>query len=104
MKIKVRYYNLSAEVTKKIEENIELKEGSTVNDAVNFLIEKYGFRFQQRAILTMDSMKGKVTRANVYLNGQPADYEVNYPKKMNTVLKDGDKISFGSIIGGGSFF
>ena len=103
MKIKVSYYNLTLDVTKIVNEEIELKDGSTVNDAVNFLINKYGYKFQQRAILTMDSMQGKVTRANVYLNRHPVDYEANYPQKMNTPLKDGDAISFGSLIGGGSF-
>ena len=102
MKIKVRYYNLTLDVTKTVQEEIELKEGSTVNDAVNFLVNKYGYKFQQRVILTMDSMQGKVTRANVYLNNHPVDYEANYPQKMNTVLKDGDALSFGSLIGGGA--
>ena len=103
MKIKVRYYNLTLDVTKKVEEEIEIKDGSTVNDAITFLINKYGYMFQKRAILTMDSMQGKVTRANVYLNRHPVDYEANYPQKMNTPLKDGDAISFGSLIGGGDF-
>ena len=101
MKINVRYYNLTLDVTKKVDEEIELPEQSTVNDAINFLVNKYGYKFQQRSILKMDSMEGKVQRANVYLNNRPADYEYDYPEKLNTKLKEGDSLSFGSLIGGG---
>lgn len=101
IKIKCRYYNLTLDVTKKIDEEIVLPDGSTVKQAVDFLIKKYGYKFQQRAILTMDSMQGTVQRANVYLNNHPADYEYDYPDKLETKLKNGDTISFGSLIGGG---
>lgn len=101
IKIKCRYYNLTLDVTKKIDEEIVLPDGSTVKQAVDFLIKKYGYKFEQRAILTMDSMQGTVQRANVYLNNHPADYEYDYPDKLETKLKNGDTISFGSLIGGG---
>lgn len=101
MKIIVKYYNLTLDITKKMEEDIELPDNSTVNDAVKMICGKYGYAFEQRAILTMDSMEGKVQRANVYLNNRPADYEYDYPDKLDTVLKEGDKLSFGSLIGGG---
>ncbi|RMF94843.1 MAG: hypothetical protein D6734_06790 [Candidatus Schekmanbacteria bacterium] len=102
MKIKVRYYNLTLDITKKVEEEIDIPENSTVNDAIKIVCQKYGYAFEQRVTLTMDSMEGKVQRANVYLNNRPVDYEYEYPEKLNTKLKEGDILSFGSLIGGGN--
>jgi len=63
MKINIKYYNLTLDVTKKLEEEVEFPEGTTVNEAIKKMCAVYGYTFEQRVMLTMDSMEGKVQRA-----------------------------------------
>ena len=47
MIINMRYYGLVAAVTKKAQDEIELKEGTTVEGAINYLVKKYGDKFKK---------------------------------------------------------
>lgn len=46
MKVKVKYFAIFRELTNKREEELEVKEGSTVKDLLEVLAEKYGKKFR----------------------------------------------------------
>jgi hypothetical protein len=45
-----------------------------------------------------------VSTPNIFLNKGRIQWEQDYPKGLKTVLKDGDMLWMGLIIGGGAFF
>ena len=101
MIVNMRYYGLVAAVTKKAQEDIELDEGYTVEDAINFLIKKYGEKFKKEIFFEGFCGDKKVRTPNLFLNKSRIQWKQDYPKGMKTQLKDGDMLWMGLIIGGG---
>ena len=101
MKIKLRYYGLVAAVTKKAQEEIELNTGTTVRGALDFLVKQYGEKFKKEVFFEAYYGDTKVNTPNLFLNKARIQWEQDYPKGLRTVLKDGDMLWMGLIIGGG---
>lgn len=90
-KIELFFYGALAQITK--EKRVEVN-GSTLNDVINRLTTKYGEQLKQRIY----DEKGQLRRfINVYINGK----DIRYLDRLNTKLKDGDKISVLPAAGGG---
>ena len=102
MKINIRYYGLVAAVTKKTQEDVEIKEGTTVEGALNLLIGKYGDKFKNELYFEAYYGDKKVSTPNLFLNKSRIQWVQDYPKGLKTPLKDGDMLWMGLIIGGGS--
>jgi len=69
-------------------------EASTLRDAVDKLIERYGEKFESRIY----DEKGKVRRfVNIYINGK----DIRFLNNLETQLNDGDNVSIIPAVGGG---
>lgn len=102
MIVNMRYYGLVAAITKKSQDNIELKKGTTVEDALNILIRKYGDKFEKEIYFEGFYGDTKVRTPNLFLNKFRIQWKQDYPKGLKTPLKDGDMLWMGLIIGGGT--
>ena len=101
MKIHLRYYGLVAAVTKKAQEEIELKAGMTVQGALDVLVKQYGEKFRKEVFFEGYYGDTKVNTPNLFLNKARIQWPQDYPKGLKTTLKDGDMLWMGLIIGGG---
>lgn len=102
MKVNVRYYGLVAAVTKKSQEDIELKDGTTVEGAMDVLVDKYGEKFKKELFFEGFYGDTKVKTPNLFLNKARIQWVQDYPKDVKTPMKDGDMLWMGLIIGGGA--
>ena len=80
------------EVTGRHEEGLE--GGNTVRSALHKLFEKYGERLRKIIIKEQDIPHDSVIIA---LNGK----SIKYLKGLDTILNDGDKLTFFFAAGGG---
>ncbi len=103
MIVNMRYYGLVSAITKKAQEDIEMKKGITVQGAIDVLVKKYGEKFRKELYFEGSYGDTKVSTPNIFLNKGRIQWEQDYPKGLKTVLKDGDMLWMGLIIGGGAF-
>ena len=68
MKINVRYYGLVAAATKKTQEDLEIKDSATVEEALGLLIKKYGDKFKNELYFEAYYGDKKVSTPNLFLN------------------------------------
>jgi len=101
MIINMRYYGLVAAVTKKAQEEIEIKEGTTVEGAIAYLVKKYGDKFKKELFFEGFYGDTKVNTPNLFLNKSRIQWVQDHPKGLKTPLKEGDMLWMGLIIGGG---
>ena len=101
MIVNLRYYGLVAAITKKSQEDIELKKGTTVQGALDLLVKKYGDKFKKEVYFEAFYGDTKVNTPNLFLNKARIQWVQDYPKGLKTPLKDGDMLWLGLIIGGG---
>jgi len=91
VKVKVTLFGALAKTAG--EKAVEI-EASTLKDAVDKLIERYGEKFKSRIY----DEKGKVRRfVNIYINGK----DIRFLNHLETQLNDGDNISIIPAVGGG---
>ncbi len=103
MIVNMRYYGLVSAITKKAQEDIEMKKGTTVQGAIDVLVKKYGEKFRKELYFEGSYGDTKVSTPNIFLNKGRIQWEQDYPKGLKTALKDGDMLWMGLIIGGGVF-
>lgn len=101
MIVSMRYYGLVAAITKKAQEDIELKKGTTVEQAIAFLADRYGDKFIKEVYFEGYYGDTKVRTPNLFLNKARIQWKQDYPQGLKTPLKDGDMLWMGLIIGGG---
>ena len=101
MIINMRYYGLVAAITKKAQDEIELKEGTTVEGAITYLVKKYGDKFKKELFFEGFYGDTKVNTPNLFLNKSRIQWVQDHPKGLKTPLKEGDMLWMGLIIGGG---
>jgi MoaD family protein len=94
MEITVHYFTVLRELTKKRQEKIKLKEGSTVEELFALLTESYGARFK-RHVFPPKAKKG--LQLVLLLNNQ----DISQLSGFKTTLHDGDIISLILPIAGG---
>lgn len=91
-KVKIVFPQVFASVTKG--EKVTEVEATTLAEAVNGLITKYGSPFQNRVL----ESSGKIRRLlNVYVNGK----NIHHLKGLETSLTDGDEVSILPAVSGG---
>lgn len=89
-KINITFYGM---LRKTIGEKNICIEASTVKDAINILISRYGDDFSN----FLYDENGKIRRfLNIYVNGR----DIRFLDNLNTKLND-DEISFIAAVGGG---
>jgi MoaD family protein len=94
MEVEVRYYTVLREITENRFEKITLKPNSSVKDLINYLVEKYGEKFDSYII----NSNMRLTRnISLVLNG----VNIKELQGFNTLLDKDDVISFLPPVGGG---
>jgi MoaD family protein len=94
MEITVRYFTVLSKLTEKRQEKIKLKEGSTLEDMLTLLVQRYGENFE-RYVSSGRARKG--LQLVLLLNGQDAA-QLN---GLKTTLHDGDTVTLMPPIAGG---
>ena len=100
--ITCKYFTTVLDITRKDSEIIQVKDGLTVEQFLDKLIEKYGDKFG-RHIYAEGTFDGKPYKTpNIYLNKSRIQWVQDFPLGIQTRLKDGDVLWLGLIIGGGT--
>ncbi|MCL6610333.1 MAG: MoaD/ThiS family protein [Peptococcaceae bacterium] len=97
MRITVRYYGFISSLTKKIHEEMTLPESCTLQDLIDRLAARYGYKF--RDLCFIKPLYSDRFYCNANLNSRDINDKKSYPDGLDTVLKDGDTVSFGVISG-----
>ena len=97
MNVTARYYGFFSTVTKKLYEDIDVTEGINVKDLIEVLARSYGYKFSRLCFIRpLYSDKDFV---NICINFLDINSLQKFPRGLETVLKEGDKVSFG-VMGG----
>jgi molybdopterin converting factor small subunit len=101
-KVTCKYFVNVLSATKKDAETVDAPEGMTVQQFLDFMSEKYGDVFAKNIYAqgTLDGVPFKTP--NIYLNKRRIQWVQDFPKGLETIVKDGDEFWFGLIVGGGS--
>ena len=86
----------------KSSEVVEIPKSMTVEQFLDHMIQKYGNKFGQHVYAegTLDGKRFKTP--NIYLNKRRIQWVQDFPKGIETIVKDGDEFWFGLIVGGGN--
>jgi MoaD family protein len=95
MQVKVHYFSVIREITRRREETIDAKQGSTVKDLLGLLIKKYGEDFQ-RLVLSGRDYRG--LKLLFFLNGQ----NIETLEGFKTTLQNGSTLALLPPVAGGS--
>ncbi|MHC1601494.1 MAG: MoaD/ThiS family protein [Candidatus Nezhaarchaeales archaeon] len=87
MIISVRYATILRELTGKISEELEIRDGATIKEPIEELTRKYGEEFK-KGFLNVKRRKG-LLRIFVEVN----DQVYTYPECEDIKLKNGDKVA-----------
>jgi len=97
MKVVVRYYGFFSTLTRKLSEPVEIQEDLTLNGLLDLLCQTYGYRFWKLCFVR--PLYSDREYANLYLNTKDINSPRKFPQGLNTILQDGDTVSFGMISG-----
>lgn len=94
MKVRVRVFARLRELLKNRELEIELKDGATLKDLLNILVEKYGEGLKEYLFSRNGNLKDHFV---IYING----VSLNEAGGVRGVLRDGDVVAILPPISGG---
>ena len=94
MKVTVRYLTILREITGKREEEIDTKEGSTIEDVLAFLNGRYGKEFER---YVLSGRKRKGLRLLFLVNGQ----NIEKLDGLKTKLQSGSILTIIPPVAGG---
>lgn len=97
MIITARYYGFLSSLTKKLMEEISLPEEATVSDLIALLEKKYGYKFRQLCFIR--PLYSEKDYLNIFVNTKDLNNLKLFPDGLNTLLKEGDIVSFGPTSG-----
>ncbi|MFW9902502.1 MAG: ubiquitin-like small modifier protein 1 [Candidatus Thorarchaeota archaeon] len=92
--IKVFFLSLLADIVSEEEITLTIKRDSTVEDALNALIRKYGNKLRETILTSSDTLNKFILLG---LNGQ----DIRSLDNLKTLLHNGDEISVLPAIAGG---
>jgi len=102
IKITCKYFSTLYTFTKKEEELFEMADGSTVEQFLDGLINKYGEKITPH-VYSEGFVEGNYYKtASVFLNKKRIQWVQDFPHGLQTKLKNNDIIILGLIMGGGS--
>ena len=94
MKVKVKVFAMFRELLGTSILTVEMKDGSTVNDLINWISDNINSKFKNEILDRNRNIKKYV---KVLVNGR----NIDFLEGLNTKLKDGDVISFFPPVAGG---
>jgi len=95
IRIEVRFYAYFREITGKYSESIILEEGSTINDALKLIIDKYGDHMRRFILNDEGQIRNNITIA---INAQ----KIDRAHLGDYTLNDGDVLVIIPPIAGGT--
>jgi hypothetical protein len=97
----MRYYGFFSTLTKKLQEQLDLEDEVLNEVSVNILVDKltqtYGYKF--RNLCFIRPLYSDRDYVNIYLNTQDLNNISLFPNGLNTIVKNGDIITFGAVGG-----
>ncbi len=101
-KVSCKYFTNVLGATKKDGEVVEIPGEMTVEKFLDFMIAKYGDGFG-RHVYAEGTLAGQPFKTpNIYLNKKRIQWVQDFPKGVQTIVRDGDEFWFGLIVGGGA--
>lgn len=101
MKLTMRYYGFFSTLTKKLQEQLDLEYEVLNEISVRILVDKltqtYGYKFGNLCFIR--PLYSDRDYVNIYLNTQDLNNISLFPNGLNTIVKDGDIITFGAVGG-----
>lgn len=97
MQVTARYYGFFSTVTRKLYEPLDISDGLSVKDLIELLARSYGYKFARLCFIR--PLYSDKEFANVCINHLDLNILHKFPGGIETVLKEGDIISFG-VMGG----
>ncbi len=99
--VKCIYYATIQTILNRKKETFEVAPNTTVEDILDRIIAKYGSRVAGH-IYSEGYIEGRYFKtASVYVNKKRIQWIQDFPLGLKTVLKDGDILSLGLVMGGG---
>ena len=101
VKVSCKYFVNVLGTTKKEGEIVEVPDGMTIEQFLDFISERYGPDFA-RHVYAPGTRPGEPFKTpNIYLNRRRLQSMQDVPDGVKTLVRDGDEIWFGLIFGGG---
>lgn len=94
VKITISFLSLLVDITKKEKIVLSIEENSTIKDALNILFMKFGKDLKETILISSNIL-------NKYIILGLNDKDIRSLGNLNTILKEGDEISFLPAIAGG---
>ncbi|MFX1570528.1 MAG: MoaD/ThiS family protein [Promethearchaeota archaeon] len=94
IKVKISFLSLLADIVNEEELILSIKGDSTVKDILNILSREYGTKFKETIFTSSDILSNYILLG---LNGR----DIRSLDNLNTLLHNGDEISFLPAIAGG---
>ena len=102
-RVTCKYFVNVLGATKKDSETVEIPAGMTVEQFLDFMIDKYGSEFAKH-VYAEGTLDGKHYKTpNIYLNKKRIQWVQDFPEGVKTKVENGDEFWFGLIVGGGNF-
>ena len=100
--ITCNYYGSIYSILNRKHESIDVGDGTTVEALLEMLVQKYGQRLKPH-LYSEGFMEGRYYKtASVYVNKKRIQWVQDFPDGLRTKLRQGDVLSLGLIMGGGS--
>lgn len=100
-KVACKYFVNVLGATKKDGEILDVPDGISVEQFLDFISEKYGPEFAKHVYATGTVAGEPFKTPNIYLNKRRIQWVQDFPEGVKTTVKDGDEFWFGLIVGGG---
>lgn len=97
MQVTARYYGFFSTVTGKLFEQIAIPDKLTVRDLIEKQVRRYGFKF--RNLCFIRPLYSEREYINICINTLDLNDRRKFPAGLDTLLKEGDTVSFGPIGG-----
>jgi hypothetical protein len=101
VKVSCKYFVNVLGATKKEGEIVEVPDGMTIEQFLDFMSERYGPDFARHVYATGTLPGEHFKTPNIYLNRGRLQGILDLPDGVKSVVRDGDEIWFGLIFGGG---
>ncbi len=97
MQVTARYYGFFSTVTRKLYEPLDISDGLNIKGLIKILAESYGYKFSRLCFIR--PLYSNREYANICLNHLDLNIPQKFPHGIETVLNEGDIVSFG-VMGG----
>ena len=97
MQVTARYYGFFSTLTRKLYEQVEVADKTTVQGLIRDLVGLYGYKFERLCFIR--PLYSDRDYANICINTLDLNNARKFPQGLDTVLQGEDTVSFG-VMGG----